>query len=119
MCNPKKSFLFYAKFQLFQIHLNFHHLYKENVPRQSDIFHAHKQYTKDMAFPGFMNIAAWTLCIFVLETCNHQVQASSRAFSGKESKISPEKGLCASWVTIHGYKCQELEVRIPNILKKN
>ncbi|RHN50612.1 putative triacylglycerol lipase [Medicago truncatula] len=63
-----------------------------------------------MAFPGFMNIAALTLCIFVLANCNHQVQASSRAFSGKESKISPGNGLCASWVTIHGYKCQELEV---------
>lgn len=92
--------------------------YKENVPPQSYIFHARKQYKKDMAFPGFMNIAALTLCIFVLANCNHQVQASSRAFSGKESKISPGNGLCASWVTIHGYKCQELEVRIPNIIKK-
>lgn len=65
-----------------------------------------------MIFLGLMNIVALILCIIVLATCNHQAQASSHVFLGKKNDKSSVEGLCASSVTIHGYKCEEHEVRI-------
>jgi len=61
---------------------------------------------------GLMNIVTLTLCVIVLTTCNHQAQASSRVFSGKKNDNSSKEGLCASSITVHGYKCEEHEVRI-------
>jgi len=65
-----------------------------------------------MTFLGLMNIVALTLCVIVLATCNHQAQVSSHVFSGKKNDKYLVEGLCASSVIIHGYKCEEHEVRI-------
>jgi uncharacterized CHY-type Zn-finger protein len=58
-------------------------------------------------------------CVIVLTTCNHQGQASNRVFLDKINDKSLIQGLCASSITMHGYKCEEQceehEVRIINI----
>ena len=64
-----------------------------------------------MVFSSLMNSIAFTLCIIILAGYNHQARALNRAFFGSFGKPRPyEEGLCASLITIHGYKCQELEV---------
>ncbi|KEH15743.1 alpha/beta hydrolase family protein [Medicago truncatula] len=63
-----------------------------------------------MASLGSMNIVTLTFCVIILTTCNHQAHASSRVFLNKKNDKSPIQGLCASSVTIHGFKCEEHEV---------
>ncbi|XP_061370264.1 triacylglycerol lipase 2-like [Gastrolobium bilobum] len=65
-----------------------------------------------MASLGLMGLATLTLCLLVLATVPHQAHALSRgSFGTKNVAVEPSvDGLCASSVTIHGYKCQELEV---------
>jgi len=59
-----------------------------------------------------MNIVTLTFCVIVLTTCNHQTQALSSVFFSNINDKSLVQGLCASSVAIHGYKCEEHEVRI-------
>ncbi|TKY46396.1 Triacylglycerol lipase 2 [Spatholobus suberectus] len=65
-----------------------------------------------MALMGLSGFVALTLCFLVLASVPRQAQASSRGFYGIKDVAAepPVDGLCASSVTIHGYKCQELEV---------
>ncbi|KAI5443490.1 triacylglycerol lipase 2 [Lathyrus oleraceus] len=55
-----------------------------------------------MTFLGLMNSAVLILCVIILTAYSHQAQALGPDFFGE--------GLCASSITIHGYKCQEFEV---------
>ena len=67
-----------------------------------------------MGFLGLMNFAALTLCVLVLATHNHQAQALRHGFFPDNPVDAPSPppsaGLCASMISIHGYKCIEHEV---------
>ncbi|KAM3761191.1 hypothetical protein ACB098_01G249300 [Castanea mollissima] len=65
-----------------------------------------------MGGPGLLNLAAWSFYVLVLAVQPHQAHSSIRSSFGlnKGGVASPENGLCASSVTIHGYKCEEHEV---------
>ncbi|XP_034891112.1 triacylglycerol lipase 2 [Populus alba] len=55
----------------------------------------------------------YSFCVLGLMVMPHQVYGSSRGSSALTSGISdhpPADGICATLVTIHGYKCQEHEV---------
>ena len=58
-----------------------------------------------MAEIGLLGSITLSLCFFVLELVPHQAQ-------GEDPSLD---GLCTSSITIHGYKCQELQVRPLNI----
>ena len=64
-----------------------------------------------------MALLALTLCLLFLAV-PHQAHASSRGSFGRKHVpvYPPVDGICASSVTVYGYKCQELEVRTPNML---
>ncbi|KAL9323676.1 hypothetical protein ACSQ67_008533 [Phaseolus vulgaris] len=53
-----------------------------------------------MAEIGLLGSITLSLCFFVLELVPHQAQAQEPSLHG----------LCTSSITIHGYKCQELQV---------
>ncbi|KAL4653134.1 hypothetical protein ACB092_01G280600 [Castanea dentata] len=65
-----------------------------------------------MGGPGLLNLAAWSFYVLVLAVQPHQAHSSIRGSLGlnKGAVASPENGLCASSVTVHGYKCEEHEV---------
>lgn len=60
---------------------------------------------KIMDSRSFFNLAF--LAIFL----SHQALGSSRPFLPQEDAASPPGGMCSAAITIHGYKCQEFEVR--------
>jgi hypothetical protein len=66
-----------------------------------------------MTFLGLMtNFAALTLCVLVLATHNHQARALRHStLVSKKNIETSSNGLCASSIAVHGYKCQEYEVR--------
>jgi hypothetical protein len=70
-----------------------------------------------MTFLGLMtNFAALTLCVLVLAAHNHQARALRHStLVSKKNIETSSNGLCASSIAIHGYKCQEYEVRTLNI----
>jgi len=56
----------------------------------------------------------YSFCVLGLMVMPHQIYGSSRGSLALTSGISdhpPADGICATLVTIHGYKCQEHEVR--------
>jgi hypothetical protein len=56
----------------------------------------------------------YSFCVLGLMVMPHQIYGSSRDSLALTSGISdhpPADGICATLVTIHGYKCQEHEVR--------
>nr|XP_048337037.1 triacylglycerol lipase 2-like [Ziziphus jujuba var. spinosa] len=63
---------------------------------------------------GFLmsSSTAWALCVLVLVVEPHFAYSSSRgSFVLNKGLVStPTDGICASSVTIYGYKCQELQV---------
>ncbi|KAF3947455.1 hypothetical protein CMV_026409 [Castanea mollissima] len=65
-----------------------------------------------MGGPGLLSLAAWSFYVLVLAVQPHQAHSSIRGSFGlnKGAVASPENGLCASSVTVHGYKCEEHEV---------
>ncbi|XP_062151613.1 triacylglycerol lipase 2-like isoform X1 [Alnus glutinosa] len=65
-----------------------------------------------MAVSGLLGLAAWGFCVLVLAVQPQGAYGLSRGSFGlsKEVVAPPEAGICASSVTVHGYKCQELEV---------
>ncbi|XP_030953610.1 LOW QUALITY PROTEIN: triacylglycerol lipase 2-like [Quercus lobata] len=65
-----------------------------------------------MGVPGLLGLAAWSFYVLVLAVQPHQAHGSIRGSFGlnKDAVASPENGLCASSVTVHGYKCEEHEV---------
>ncbi|XP_020238028.1 triacylglycerol lipase 2 [Cajanus cajan] len=65
-----------------------------------------------MALMGLLGFVALILSFFLLQFMSLQAHASSRAFHGRKYVAAqpPLHGLCTSSVTIHGYKCQELQV---------
>ncbi|KAK4544637.1 hypothetical protein RGQ29_032992 [Quercus rubra] len=65
-----------------------------------------------MVVPGVLGLAAWSFYVLVLAVQPHQAHSSIRGSFGlnKGAVASPENGLCASSVTVHGYKCEEHEV---------
>jgi hypothetical protein len=66
-----------------------------------------------MTFLGLMtNFAALTLCVLVLAAHNHQARALRHStLVSKKNIETSSNGLCASSIAVHGYKCQEYEVR--------
>lgn len=86
-----------------------------------------------MVFPNLMNSAVLILCVLVLATRNYQACAFRHPESWtsnhrlwdniKPDNIKPEslvKGLCADSIIAAGYKCNEFEVRTPNMyMQKN
>lgn len=64
-----------------------------------------------MPFVDSMNSIALTFCVIVLAVHSPQTWALDRGFLGNRNSTPSGEGLCASSITIHGYKCQELEVR--------
>lgn len=69
-----------------------------------------------MARMGLLGFVALTF--FILASVPRQALASSHGFYARKIfPVEPSsfKGLCSSAVTIHGYECQELEVRTLNI----
>jgi len=66
-----------------------------------------------MAVSGLLGLPAWGFCVLVLAVQPQGAYGLSRGSFGlsKEVVAPPEAGICASSVTVHGYKCQELEVR--------
>lgn len=72
-----------------------------------------------MALMGMFNFAPLTICLLVFAAETHQTQASSSssrggALLGRKNIAGKNSGdsLCAISITVHGYKCQEHEVRI-------
>ncbi|KAK7825114.1 triacylglycerol lipase 2 [Quercus suber] len=65
-----------------------------------------------MGVPGLLGLAAWSFYVLVLAVQPHQAHSSIRGSFGlnKGAVASPENGICASSVTVHGYKCEEHEV---------
>ena len=65
-----------------------------------------------MGVPGLLGLTAWSFYVLVLAVQPHQAHSSIRGSFGlnKGAVASPENGLCASSVTVHGYKCEEHEV---------
>jgi NhaP-type Na+/H+ and K+/H+ antiporter len=56
----------------------------------------------------------YSFCVLGLMVMPHQIYGSSRGSLALTSGISDHPladGICATLVTIHGYKCQEHEVR--------
>lgn len=86
-----------------------------------------------MVFQNFTNSAVLILCVLVLATRNYQACAFRNPESWtsnyrlwdnvKPDNIKPEspvKGLCADSIIAAGYKCNEFEVRTPNMyMQKN
>jgi lysosomal acid lipase/cholesteryl ester hydrolase len=66
-----------------------------------------------MAVSVLLGLAAWGFCVIVLAVQPQRAYGLSRGSFrlSKEVVAPPENGICASSVTVHGYKCQELEVR--------
>ncbi|KAL5080616.1 hypothetical protein RYX36_009037 [Vicia faba] len=64
-----------------------------------------------MTFSSLMNAIALTFYIIILAWYSHQTRVLGHGFLGNYGRSRPyEEGLCASLISIHGYKCQELEV---------
>lgn len=67
-----------------------------------------------MAVSGLLGLAAWGFCVLALQAVVQPQRAYglSRGSFGLNKRVvaPPEAGICASSVTVHGYKCQELEV---------
>lgn len=60
------------------------------------------------------HFASFTCLLVLTTTMFYEVEASSRGWFGRKQVgvYSSMDGICASSVIIHGYKCQELEVRV-------
>lgn len=65
---------------------------------------------REMAPNSFLNLAVSSFCLQLLA-----LVLPYQAFGSSRSQINefnaPPPGLCASAVIIHGYKCQEFDVR--------
>ncbi|XP_022740869.1 triacylglycerol lipase 2-like isoform X2 [Durio zibethinus] len=68
-----------------------------------------------MAPPGLLSLAVF-LCLLVFLVEPHSAYGSSRGSFGRHNgaAASAVNGICATSVTIYGYKCQEHEVRASN-----
>lgn len=67
-----------------------------------------------MALLGLLSLAALSFCVLVLVVEPRPAYGSSRGSYGlaSTSPAPPLIGVCASTVAMHGYKCQEFEVRV-------
>ncbi|KAJ1391590.1 AB-hydrolase lipase domain [Sesbania bispinosa] len=65
-----------------------------------------------MALLNLCYFSAWTLCLLFLATEPYHVQIWVDGSSDRKNvaDLPSKDGICASFVVVHGYKCQELEV---------
>ncbi|KAF8399932.1 hypothetical protein HHK36_015803 [Tetracentron sinense] len=61
---------------------------------------------------ALLSLAVLSFCFLVLVVEPHRAHGSSRgSYGAADLSVPPLVGLCASSVIVHGYKCQEFEVK--------